>query len=69
MRVYNFKGQGIILSYQLIGNGIEITTVVNGKVKHILYNSLDLLQGYDTISDVMDDLSYDFINRLEGEVE
>jgi hypothetical protein len=64
MRVYNFRGQGIILNYQIVNNGIEISTVINDKVKHALYSNPELLKDYNEISDLIDDLSYDFIKRL-----
>jgi hypothetical protein len=67
MRVYNFRGQGIILNYQIVNNGIEISTVINGKVKHALYSNPELLKGYDELIDLVDDLSEDFIKRLESE--
>jgi hypothetical protein len=64
MRLYNFRGQGIILNYQIVNNGIEISTVINDKVKHALYSNAELLKDYNEISDLIDDLSYDFIKRL-----
>jgi hypothetical protein len=64
MRAYNFKGQGIILNYHIINDGIEIYTVINGTVIHALYNKPNLLDGYEDINDLIDDLSYDFIERL-----
>ena len=67
MRLYNFRGQGIILNYQIVNNGIEISTVINGKVKHALYSNAELLKDYDELIDLVDDLSYDFIKRLEDE--
>jgi hypothetical protein len=67
MRLYNFRGQGIILNYQIVNNGIEISTVINDRVKHALYSNAELLKDYDEISDLIDDLSYDFIKILESE--
>lgn len=67
MRLYNFRGQGIIVNFQIINNGIEISTVINNKVKHALYSTPELLRGYYEINDLIDDLTEDFITRLESE--
>lgn len=65
MRLYNFRGQGLVLAYRYINHGLEISTVFNRKVFTVLYNQSNMLEGYSEITDLIDDLSYDFIERLE----
>jgi hypothetical protein len=64
MRLYNFRGQGLIVTYRYINNGLEVSTVFNSNVFTVLYNEPKLLMGYSEITDLIDDLSYDFIKRL-----
>jgi hypothetical protein len=65
MRVYNFRGQDIILIYRVFNEGIEVSTVIYGTIISELYNTPNLLNGYNEVNDLIDDLSLKFIRMVK----
>ena len=69
MRTYNIGDQEAILIYRYVNQGIDITT----KYRHEMYykhyeDEYDFNLGeYDNLTDLIDDLSYDFIEWVKDE--
>jgi len=61
MRIYNIDNQEVVLLYRYIDQGFEITTKWNNKLIHRLYRPD--LSGYSELSDLIDDLSTQFIKE------
>jgi hypothetical protein len=61
MRIYNIDNQEVVLLYRYIDQGIEITTKWNNKLIHQLYRPD--LSGYSELSDLIDDLSTQFLKE------
>jgi hypothetical protein len=61
MRIYNIDNQEVVLLYRYIDQGIEITTKWNNKLIYQLYRPD--LSGYSELSDLIDDLSTQFLKE------
>jgi hypothetical protein len=61
MRIYNIDNQEVVLLYRYIDQGFEITTKWNNKLIHQLYRPD--LSGYSELSDLIDDLSTQFLKE------
>jgi hypothetical protein len=61
MRIYNIDNQEVVLLYRYIDQGFEITTKWNNKLIYQLYRPD--LSGYSELSDLIDDLSTQFLKE------
>jgi hypothetical protein len=61
MRIYNIDNQEVVLLYRYIDQGFEITTKWNNKLIRQLYRPD--LSGYSELSDLIDDLSTQFLKE------
>ncbi len=61
MRIYNIDNQEVVLLYRYIDQGFEITTKWNNQLIRQLYRPD--LSGYSELSDLIDDLSTQFLKE------
>ena len=64
MREYFINGKQVFLMYRYINEGIDITTKYNDKMVYKHFDNIDLSK-YDLLIDLIDDLSYEFIEYIK----
>jgi len=64
MREYLIDGKQAILMYRYVNEGIDITTKYNDTMFYKHFNNIDLSK-YDLLNDLIDDLSYEFIEYVK----
>ena len=69
MRNYLINNQEATLIYRYVNQGIDITTKYKNKMYYKHYGDEDYfdLSEYDNLTDLIDDLSYDFIEWVKKE--